>query len=150
MYSHYLKKNSESGYTFVNAILQLSIFLLFSQIFLLSIHFVYQTEERLTNVIDVEWAIFLQQTDYFLSNADRITIQQDPSGIRYMINEEEYDIEYYPNMVRKQKNKVGHEPLLMNVEKLAVSMSERSLTFQVRFKNGSEKEHTIYVTEAEQ
>ena len=147
MYSHSLKKNSESGYTFVNAILQLSIFLLFSQIFLLSIHFVYQTEERLTNVIDVEWAIFLQQTDHFLSNADRITIQQDPSGIRYMINEEEYDIEYYPTMIRKQKNRVGHEPLLMNVESLQVEMSERSLKFQVRFTNGLVKEHTFYVSE---
>jgi competence protein ComGF len=150
MYSHSLKMSSESGYTFVNAVLQMSIFLLFSQIFLLTVHYIYQTEDRLTNVTDMEWAIFVQQVDSYLVKVDSIILQEEPAGIRYTVNQEEYDIEYYPNMVRKQKNKVGHEPLLMNVENLAVSMSERSLTFQVRFKNGSEKEHTIYVTEAEQ
>ncbi len=150
MYSPSLKKTSESGYTFVNAVLQMSIFLLFSQLFLLTVHYIYQTEERLTNVTDMEWAIFIQQVDSYLAKVDSIILQEEPAGIRYTVNQEEYDIEYYPNMVRKQKNKLGHEPLLMNVENLVVSMSERSLTFQVRFKNGSEKEHTIYVTEAEQ
>ena len=150
MYSRSLKMSSESGYTFVNAVLQMSIFLLFSQLFLLTVHYIYQTEDRLTNVTDMEWAIFVRQVDSYLVKVDSIILQEDPVGIRYTVNQEEYDIEYYPNMVRKQKNKVGHEPLLMNVENLAVSMSERSLTFQVRFKNGSEKEHTIYVTEAEQ
>ena len=150
MCPHSLKMSSESGYTFVNAVLQMSIFLLFSQLFLLTVHYVYRTEERLTDVTDMEWAIFVHQVDSFLAKVDSIVLQDEPAGIRYTMSGEEYDIEYYPNMVRKQKNKVGHEPLLMNVENLAVSMSERSLTLQVRFKNGSEKEHTIYVTEAEQ
>lgn len=149
MYSDSINKSSESGYTFVTAVMQLSIFLLFSQIFFLVVHYVYQTEERVTDVTDVEWALFIQQTQKYLENIDRIILQKEPAGIRYTIVQEEYDIEYYPNMIRKQKNNVGHEPLLINVESLSVSMHERSLTFQVSFKNGSVKEHTFYVKDAQ-
>ncbi len=145
MYRNYLKVSND-GYTLMNSLLQLTIFLLSSQLFLLSILYIYRTEDWLTDVTETDWALFLQQTDSYLSNVDSLTLQKSPPGIRYKIKNEEFDIELYSNMIRKQKNRLGHEPMLMNVSTLDIIGNGQSITFQVKFSNGMEKEHTFYVT----
>lgn len=136
----------EKGYTLIEGIIQLSVLMLFSQVFAVTMWWLYKMEENVTNPMDTEWALFVQNVETYLNDIDSLVIQREQPGIRFYKLGEEYDIEFYSTLIRKQKNRLGHEQLLLQVESLSVSIEGKSLRFFVTFLNGMEKEHTFYVT----
>ncbi|MEK4486456.1 competence type IV pilus minor pilin ComGF [Psychrobacillus sp. FSL H8-0484] len=136
----------EKGYTLIEGIIQLSVLMLFSQVFAVTMWWLYKMEENVTNPMDTEWALFVQNVETYLNDIDSLVIQKEQPGIRFHKLGEEYDIEFYSTLIRKQKNRLGHEQLLLQVESLSVSIEGKSLRFFVTFLNGMEKEHTFYVT----
>lgn len=137
---------NEKGYTLVEGIIQLSVLMLFSQVFAVTIGWSNRIEETITNPTDTEWALFVQNVETYLNDIDSLVIQKDQPGIRFLKNGEEYDIESYANLIRKQKKRLGHEPMLLHVNSMSVTVEGHSLHFFVTFLNGVEKEHTFYVT----
>lgn len=109
----------------------------------------YTTEKKVTDPQEVEWGLFLQYVEAYLNNVDSIIVQKSQPGIRFIKGKEEFDVEYVSNMIRKQKNRLGNEPLLLNVQAFQVSMEGQNITFFVTFFNGQQKEHTMYVTYSE-
>lgn len=136
----------ERGYTFLEGIIQLSVFILFAQVFAITMSWLYRIEETMTNPIDTEWALFIQNVETYLNDIETLTLQKEQPGIRFRKNGEEYDIELYSNLIRKQKNRLGHEQMLLHVKSLKVTVEGQSLYFFVTFLNGMEKEHIFYVT----
>lgn len=136
----------EKGYTLIEGIIQLSVLMLFSQVFAVTMWWLYKMEENVTNPMETEWALFVQNVETYLNDIDSLVIQREQPGIRFHKLGEEYDIELYSSLIRKQKNRLGHEQLMLQVESLSVSIEGKSLRFFVTFLNGMEKEHTFYVT----
>lgn len=145
MYLLRTRRNREGGYTLVEAIIQLSVLMIFSQLFAITIGSIYKTENEVTNPIETEWALFIRELEKYLNNVEILTIQQDNTGIRLVQNGEEFDIELYQNLIRKQKNRLGHEQMLLHVKSISTKLEDQSLRFSVVFLNGIEKEHTFYV-----
>ncbi|MEI4771412.1 competence type IV pilus minor pilin ComGF [Psychrobacillus sp. FJAT-51614] len=141
-----LNKNNENGYTLIEAIIQLSVLMLFSHVFAISIGWLYLMEETVTNPTETEWALFVEDVENYLIDLDMIIVQTGNKGIRFKKNGDEYDIEIYQNLIRKQKNRVGHEQMLLQVKTINTSIEDRLLYFSVEFMNGVKKEHTFYVT----
>ncbi|MFJ8066718.1 competence type IV pilus minor pilin ComGF [Psychrobacillus sp. NPDC096426] len=141
-----LRFANEKGYTLLDGIIQLSVLMLFSQVFAVTIGWSNRIEEMITNPTDTEWALFVQNVETYLNDIDSLVIQKEQPGIRFRKNEEEYDIELYANLIRKQKNRLGHEQMLLHVKTMSVKVDGQSLHFFVTFLNGIEKEHTFYVT----
>lgn len=141
-----LRIDNEKGYTLVDGIMQLAVLVVFSQIFALTIGWTTKAEELITNPTDMEWALFVQSVETYLNEIDSLLIQKDEPGIRFRKNGEEYDIEFYTNLIRKQKNRLGHEQMLLHVKSLSVTVEGQSLHFFVTFLNGLKREHTFYVT----
>ncbi|MER2009859.1 ComGF family competence protein [Psychrobacillus sp. BL-248-WT-3] len=119
---------------------------MFAQIMVLIMWSLYTTEKKVTDPQEVEWGLFIQYVEAYLNNVDSIMVQKSQPGIRFIKEGEEFDVEYASNVIRKQKNRLGNEPLLLNVQALKVSMEGQNITFFVTFFNGQQKEHTMYVT----
>lgn len=140
------KVKKQNGYTFIDGILQLSVFIIFAQILVLIMWSLYTTEKKVTDPQEVEWGLFIQFVEAYLNDVESIIIQKSQPGIRFTKDNNEFDVEYISNVIRKQKNRLGNEPLLLNVQTLNVNMEGQNITFFVTFLNGQQKEHTMYVT----
>ncbi|MEK4245965.1 competence type IV pilus minor pilin ComGF [Psychrobacillus sp. FSL K6-2684] len=140
------KLSNEKGYTFIDGILQLSVFIIFAQIFALIMWSLYTTEKKVADPSEIEWALFIQYVEAYLNDVENFIVQSEQPGIRFYKQGIEYDVEYSSNVVRKQIKKLGHEPLLLNVQTLNVIAEGQKITFFVTFFNGQQKDHTFYVT----
>ncbi|TQR19558.1 competence type IV pilus minor pilin ComGF [Psychrobacillus vulpis] len=138
------KRLSERGYTLLEGIIQLSVLMLFTQVFAITIGWLHRMEENVTNPTDIEWALFVHDVETYLNNVEVLTLQSD-MGIRFLKDGEEFDIEFYQDLIRKQKNRMGHEQMLLHVKSLLTNFDGQSLKFSVEFMNGIKKEHTFYV-----
>lgn len=145
-FTYLLKENNESGYTLIEGILQLSVLMLFSQVFAMTVGWLHKMEEYVANPTEIEWSLFLQDVETYLNNVETIMIQRDDLGIRFRKDGDEFDIELYDNLIRKQKNRLGHEQMLLHVKSILTTLEGKSLRFDVEFMNGIKKEHTFYVT----
>lgn len=141
-----LNKNNEQGYTLIESVFQLSVLLIFSHIFAVTIGWLSLVEVQVTNPTEIEWALFIEDVENYLNDLDTIIVQTRNTGIRFIKDEDEFDIEIYQNLIRKQKNRLGHEQMLLHVKSINVSMEGQLLYFSVEFENGIDKEHTFYVT----
>ena len=141
-----LRIANENGYTLVDGIIQLSVLMLFSQVFALTIGWTSRIEELITNPTDTEWVLFVQNVETYLNDIDSLIIQKEQPGIRFKKDGEEYDIELYQDLIRKQKNRLGHEQMLLHVKSMSIALEGQTVHFYVDFLNGMEKEHTFYVT----
>ncbi|MDF2066346.1 competence type IV pilus minor pilin ComGF [Bacillus sp. Cr_A10] len=141
-----LNKNNEEGYTLIESVFQLSVLLIFSHIFAVTIGWLSLMEVQVTNPTETEWALFIEDVENYLNDLDMIMVQTRNTGIRFIKEEVEFDIEIYQNLIRKQKNRLGHEQMLLHVKSINVSMEGQLLYFSVKFENGIDKEHTFYVT----
>lgn len=136
----------ENGYTLIEGIIQLSVFILLSQIFAMTIVWLHKIEGDVINPTETDWALFVQDVETYLNDVENIVKQSEGVGVRFQKEGEEYDIELYQNLIRKQKNRLGHEPMLLRVKSLSVTVEGRVLQLSVEFLDGIQKERTFYVT----
>lgn len=130
----------------MDGIIQLAVLMVFSQVFAFTVGWTAKVEEMITNPTDMDWALFVQNVEAYINDIDSLIIQKDQPGIRFNKNGEEYDIEFYTNLIRKQKKRLGHEQMLLHVKSISVTVEGQSLHFFVTFLNGLKREHTFYVT----
>jgi len=141
-----MKICDQSGYTLLEGILHLAVFMLFAQVLASTMWWLTKTEENVTDTTETEWALFIQYVDSYLTEVDSIIVPENSRGITIEKSEIKIKMESYQNAIRKQKNMDGHEYVLVNVESLLVKMIGNSLQMKVVFLNGVEKEHVFYVT----
>ena len=82
----------------------------------------------------------------YLNDVDDIHVQENLKVFAFIKTGDEYDIELYDTLIRKQKNRLGHEQMLLHVKSFTAKLEGPSLKLSVEFTNGIKKEHTFYVT----
>ncbi len=133
------------GYTFVDAILQLSVLLLFSQLILFYSVWFKQVERHFFYAEPIDWEMFSLDIESQVSSVTTIEEQLNGTGIRFVKNGEEFDIECYSSLIRKQKNRLGHEPMLTEVSSCKLQIIGDQVIIQVVFINGRKEERTYEV-----
>lgn len=141
-----MKIRDQSGYTLLEGILHLAVFMLFAQVLVGTMWWLTKTEANVTDTTETEWALFIQYVDSFLTEVDSIEVYENSRGITIRKGQTNYKVELYKNLIRKIKNLVGHEQMLFNIESLFVEMEGNSLLMKMNFLNGVEKVHVFYVT----
>ena len=136
--------NSE-GYTFIDAILQLSVLLLFSQLILLYSVWFKHVEEHFLHAEPIEWEMFSLDIESYISTVTSIKEQVNQTGIRFVIDGEEFDVECYQSLIRKQKNRLGHEPMLTGLSSCKLKLLGNQVIIQVEFENGRKEERTYEI-----
>lgn len=139
---------NDKGYTFVDAILQLTVLLLFSQLLLFYSVWFKHVERYLFQSEILEWEIFSSEIEQNLFNVTAIQEQINHTGIRYQKEGAEYDIECYPSLIRKQRNRSGHEPMLTGVKMCKIKVVGSQIFIEVEFENGrrEERSYEVYVS----
>ncbi|PSL41149.1 competence protein ComGF [Planomicrobium soli] len=130
---------NEKGFAFLSSLVDLmvlmlllpliSLFYSFSMLFFASLD-----AKRL------EWQLFSEELKVYLREIDSIEEINDGGGIRISRKGEEFDIESYPQLVRKQKFRQGHEPMLTGVENCSFRLDGTKLTVRAKFLNGLTEE----------
>ncbi|WP_019414939.1 competence type IV pilus minor pilin ComGF [Paenisporosarcina sp. TG20] len=133
------------GYTLIEAILQLSVLLLFSQLILFYAVWFSQIEKHFFNSELIDWEMFSLDMESIVSDVTHIEEQMNQTGIRFLKDGVEYDIECYPSLIRKQKNRLGHEPMLTEVKLCKIQVLDDQVLIYVEFENGRKEERTYEV-----
>jgi len=141
---------STKGYTFIDAILHLSVLLLFSQLILFYSVWFKQIEKQFFHAEPIEWEMFSLDIESSVSTVTTIGEQVNQTGIRFVKNGEEFDIECYQSLIRKQKNRLGHEPMLTGLSSCKLQLIGNQVLIQVEFENGRKEERTYEVSVSSQ
>ena len=136
---------NDKGYTFADAIIQLSVLLLFAH--LITIYFIWfkQTGQKFFQSEKIEWEMFSLDMENTFSSVETTNVQNIENGIRFIAEESENDIECYSSLIRKQKNRTGHEPLLTGLILCKLVLVNDQVHVRVEFENGKKEERAYEI-----
>ncbi|EAA0094488.1 competence protein ComGF [Listeria innocua] len=128
---HYRK--STSAFTLLETILSITIVLSISSLIPLFFECYHKTIQ-LSNLDQTsEWQLFLVQTRLELEKATNI--QVNPEKLSFKVNDNLITYSKYNNILRRQVNGKGHEPLLHKVTNWQITNEENQLILKVTFSN---------------
>ena len=136
---------NEKGYTLLEALLQLIVFVILSHFFILIMLWYSEMKSTVFAVEQTKWELFVYDMNTYFVDVKSFEVSQNNTKITFEIPEGLYSIEQYQNTIRKQVNNLGHEPLLIGVESCLFYYKNEELTVAVKFLNGIKKERTYYV-----
>ena len=141
---------TSNGYTFVDALVQIMLFFLFSNMIYFYFEWLKDSEKYLTHTEEIEFELFSLEILPYLKNLQHVEEQTNSVGIRFRQSEEEFDIEFTGNLIRKQKNRLGHEPMLLHITKSQFQLNGTKLKIAVEFESGLKKERVYELSFAEE
>ena len=141
---------TNKGYTLVDAIIQLVALLLFSQLLMFYYVWFNQVEKNFVLTEEIEWEMFSLDMENNLSSVTTLKEQEDQTGIRYTKDGQEFDIECSTTVIRKQKNRLGHEIMLTGIKLCKLKVHQDQVVVQVEFSNGGKEVRTFEVFESTQ
>lgn len=138
-------KGDERGFAFVNSLMDLMVLLLLLPLIVMFFSFSMSFSSSLS-AKQLEWQLFSEELKVYLHGIDSIEEINNGGGIRILQKGEEFDIESYPQLVRKQKFRQGHEPMLTGVESSSFAVDGTVLTVHVKFSDGTTEEAEYVIT----
>ncbi|EIM06184.1 hypothetical protein A1A1_12442 [Planococcus antarcticus DSM 14505] len=136
----------EKGFSFVTSIFDLLVLLMMLPLIVLFYGFAVSLTEDL-DPHSSEWQLFAVDLQSYLNNSDSLEIINGGSGIRIIRMGEEFDIELYTDMIRKQKDRKGHEVMLTRVQLCSFSLDGNTLKVRTEFTTGSLEEAEYVFTQ---
>lgn len=129
-----------NGYTLMDALVQIMLLFLFSNLIFFYFEWLKDSEKHFIHTEEVEFELFSLDVVPYLLNLQHVEELSNGSGIRFRQNEEEFDIEFTGTLIRKQKNRLGHEPMLLHITKSQFQLNGTKLKIAVEFESGLKKE----------
>jgi len=136
---------NERGYTFVESILQLIIFALFAEVFVLIMLWTGHFQSTALTKEHTEWELFVNDLLNYVAVSQKVEVVQKGHGIRVTQLERVVEVEQYEQLIRKQVDGLGHEPMLIGVKSVEFNLQQTKLFLKVEFLNGLQKEREIIV-----
>lgn len=143
-----INRLDERGYSFITSIFDMLVLLTMLPLIVLFYSFALSFTEDL-DPHRVEWQLFAIDLQSYLNNSDSLEIIGGGSGIRVVQMEEEFDIELYTDMIRKQKDQKGHEVMLTRVRLCHFSLAGNTLKVRTEFTTGSLEEAEYVFTQSQ-
>lgn len=133
------------GYTLIESLVQLLVLILFSQLIFFYSAWIKDLDELFLTREHEEWELFSLDLEKNIQEIQSIEEQANYNGIRLLKNGVESDIEIFGDMIRKQKNRLGHEPMLLHIHRGRFEIKDSKVIVWVQFKNGVVKERSYEV-----
>ncbi|WP_144787494.1 competence type IV pilus minor pilin ComGF [Lysinibacillus fusiformis] len=136
--------NNEKGYTLLEAMFQLIVFVLVSHLFVLIMLWYAEMTSTMQTDEQSKWELFVYDLNKGLRNILTFSVQDDHNRITFQTTESVHYIDCYRNIIREQVNG-GHIPMLNGINKCRFTYSGNMLTVAVEMPSGMQKERTFYV-----
>lgn len=136
---------NDHGYTFVESILQLVIFALFAEVFVLIALWTGHFQSTTLTKEHTEWELFVNDLLHYIAVSESVEVINNGQGVRITQQEQKVEVEKYDKMIRKRVDGLGHEPMLMGVKKVEFYLQQEKLLMKVELLNGLQKEREIIV-----
>lgn len=136
---------NEKGYTMLEALLQLVVFVIFSQILVLTILWFVNMKTNVLANEHTKWELFVYNMNMYFVDVTAFEVNKEGTKIIFQTPNGLYSMERYQNIIRKQVSNTGHEPLLIGIKTCQFYYENEELTVVVEFPNGITKERTYFV-----
>lgn len=136
---------NEKGYTLLEALFQVVVFVILSHVFIFIMLWYSEMKSTVFAVEQTKWELFVYDVNTYFVDVVSFEVSGNNSKITFEIPEGLYSIEQYQNIIRKQVKNLGHEPVLIGVKTCKFYYKNEELTIFVEFLNGIKKERTYYV-----
>lgn len=130
------------GYTLVEALIALTVFMTCAASFPLIYDAVYRIVETSKSEKNTEWEIFIVQLRNELHKSSNWHVVS--GKLHYGVEGSITSISQYEDKLRRQINGQGHEVMLQNVKKAAFALEGGKLYIHVTFQNGEEEGTSLY------
>lgn len=136
---------NEKGYSLLEALFQLVVFVIFSHIFVLIMLWFTEMKSTVLANEHMKWELFVYDMNMYFVDVTSFEVDKANSKITFRTPNGRYSMEHYQNIIRKQVGGLGHEPLLIGIKTCQFYYEDEELKIVVEFPNGILKERTYYV-----
>ncbi|MDN4493317.1 competence type IV pilus minor pilin ComGF [Ureibacillus aquaedulcis] len=139
--------HNSQGYTLLEALFSLVVFVLLSQILLLVMFWIKQMDTTFFTEEHLQWELFVQDFQDSFSNVKevRVSNQSNTLEVFYMKPDESIKIDRSGDVLRLTINHEGNIPWLIGIESALFSWDGQFIKISVIFQNGIEKERRFFV-----
>lgn len=139
--------NNASGYTLLEAILHLMLFIVFSHlVFVLTLAYMRLTDMKDARV-ELDWEVVVYDINTYLSIEGEVSVTNDGNQVE-IVNEDKLVILRFYNNILWRNEKGGNETILTGVKHASFSLHQHELTLIATLENDLTKERTFIVKEA--
>ncbi len=135
----------EAGYTLFEAILQVVIFALFAQLFVLFFYWKAPIDQQYHNRSVMAWEMFAADFQDEISLVKSIEVIRAGDGIRFQTSRGTITIEEKNQVIRKSIGGLGHVPLITEVVRTNFTLNDPILAVEVLMQDGTEMERDFIV-----
>ncbi|WP_158233740.1 competence type IV pilus minor pilin ComGF [Sporosarcina sp. P3] len=139
-----MKKTNEKGYSLVESIVHLLIFMMLIQFAVLFFYWQAPTEKVYQGDLLGEWELFSLELQELLEEVS-VVEEVKPTRITFHTERGIITIQQYNKMLRKVVDGTGHVPLLMNVNSSTFTVKDSELKLTVEMQDGMRKERTFAI-----
>ena len=134
---------ADSGFTFFEALLQLVVLLIFSQLITFIILSIprFDTTEAL---VDLNWELFINDFQKYFLAADDVSVRNNGEELKIVKEDQYYFISQSNEMIRVRLN-AGNEVLFVGVQSIQFYSNDYEITLIAHLLDGREKERTFIV-----
>lgn len=139
---------NDKGFVFMHTLFDLLLMMIFLPLIVLFFSFMVSFSKD-TEAYLLEWQLFTAEFQSYLTAVDSLVLINEGKGIRIVRGADEYDIELYSNMVRKQRFNKGHEVMLTNIKNCRFEIRGNRILLHVQFLHGPDEEVEYVYTHPE-
>lgn len=152
MYQSWRKnKLNQNGFTLLEALIHLVIFIMFTSFIILFYSWINQLNISIFTKEHVSWEMFTYDFKNYFNDISEIAIDEGGRGIdiTYTNSDETIQINQSNEVLRKQVERKGHVPMLVGVKNVEFNLEPGIVEIRVEFLNGLKKERTFFVPHTE-
>ncbi|MEO4052402.1 competence type IV pilus minor pilin ComGF [Solibacillus sp. CAU 1738] len=140
----YIKRvRNDAGFTFFEALLQLVVLLIFSQLLLLIVLSIPRFDSTEV-LVDLNWELFINDLQKYVLVADEIQVRNNGDELLIVQGEQKNYISQSNEMIRTQLNS-GNEVLFVGVESIQFQENDNEIKLVAQLLDGREKERIFIV-----
>lgn len=142
----YRFKRSEDGFTFVEALLHLLLFVVFGHLlFFILIEYHEMTAVKKAR-IEADWELCVTDISRYFPIGSKVSVSENGLAAIVKIEEEDqtYNIQFFNNVLWKRE-KDGNETLLAGVKSAKFSLIGNRLSLKAKLEDGTERERIFIV-----
>ena len=140
-----LRTKKEKGYTFIESLFQLIIFVTFAHLFILFFLWKAPIEQQYTNMSDGAWELFAVDFQASIVDVNEFNVHPGGRGIRFVTDRGRIDIEQRNTMIRKAIDGQGHIPFLTDVYSVYFILNDPVVSVTVTMLDGTRKERDFAI-----